>query len=287
MERRAFVVGLASASFFADRATATHLRRSDEDQLVALERRYGGRLGVAVLNSATNHLVEHRGHERFPLCSTYKMHLAAYVLARADRGLERLDRKISYTRETLVPYSPITEKHWGKQGMAVGDLCEAAITLSDNTAANLLLNSSGGPKALTTYLSSIGDNSTRLDRREPELNEATPGDPRDTTTPLATLKVLQRLITGRALSPHAGALLVRWLVASTTGGQRIRAGVRNDWTVGDKTGTGSHNVTNDIAVIWPGNGAPIFVTAYYMQAEATGTEREGVLAEVGRLACAI
>ncbi len=254
-----------------------------EDALAALERRHGGRLGVAVLDTANGRLRSHRGDERFPLCSTFKFLAAALVLARVDRKEESLDRRIVYGKADLVTYSPITEKYAG-EGMTVGALCEAAVTLSDNTAGNLLLDSFGGPAGLTAYMRSLGDPVTRLDRRETALNEAAPGDPRDTTTPAAMAAALQKTVLGTALSPASRTQLADWLVATKTGDKRLRAGVPKGWRVGDKTGSGGNNATNDVGVFWPSNRASIVVAAYYVGAAASDDQRSAVLAEVGRLA---
>jgi beta-lactamase class A len=254
--------------------------------VAALERRHGGRLGVAVLDTAGTKPIAHRGDGRFALCSTFKCLAAAFVLARVDREEESLTRRVVYPRDYLVPYSPITEKHVGEGGLTVGEICAAAVTLSDNTAGNLMLDSFGGPAGLTAYMRSLGDNVTRLGRREPTLNEAAPGDPRDTTTPVAMLELLRETVLGTALSASSREQLTAWLVANKTGDKRLRAGVPKGWRVGDKTGSGRNNATNDVAVIWPPGRAPIIVTAYYLEAHASEDERNAVLSEVGRLATA-
>jgi beta-lactamase class A len=255
--------------------------------IAALEQKFGGRLGVAIFDLATMRIVSRRGDERFAMCSTFKFLVALFVLTRVDSGSERLERRIVYDASQLVSYSPVTEKHVGGNGLSVGELCDAAMTLSDNTAANLLLDSFGGPEALTAYLRSIHDLTTRLDRREPEVNEAAPGDPRDTTTPVAMLAILHWMVFQNTLSPASRQQLTAWLVANKTGDKRLRAGVPQGWRVGDKTGTGGNNTTNDIAVFWPPSRAPIVVTAYYTESRADGDAREKVLAEVGRLAASI
>ena len=256
-------------------------------RLAALERRHGGRLGVAILNSAGVSVISHRGDERFALCSTFKFLAAALVLARVDRKQESLTRRIIYARDCLVPHSPVTEKHAGESGLTVGEICEAAMTLSDNTAANLLLDSFGGPAELTAYVRSLGDSVTRIDRREPELNEVKPGDPRDTTSPIAMLEILRKTVLGTALSTSSRDQLTAWLVANQTGDRRLRAGLPKGWRVGDKTGSGANNATNDIAVIWPPMRAPIVVTTYYAEARGSDDQRNAVLAEVGSLASSV
>lgn len=286
ISRRTLVVAATAAgtALRSTRARADLPNQEIVGGLAELERRHGGRLGVAVLDTATGKRIAYRGDERFPLCSTFKCLAAAFVLARVDRGQERLDRRIVYPRSVLVPYSPVTGAHAGRDGLTVAEICEAAVTLSDNTAANLLLDSFGGPAGLTGYIRSLGDSITRLDRSEPALNEATPGDPRDTTTPVAMGDLLHRTVVGPALSASSRAQLAAWMMATKTGTRRLRAGLPPDWRVGDKTGTGDHNATNDVAVIWPPGRAPLIVTAYYVGATAPEDERSVVLSEVGRLA---
>ena len=260
------------------------------DRFKDLERRHGGRLGVAILDLATGVRMEHRANERFPMCSTFKFLAAAFVLARVDRGEERLDRRITFTKADLVTragrvaWSPVTETRVGGDGMTIDEVCEAAIALSDNTAANLLLASFGGPAALTTYVRSLGDTITRLDRIEPDLNEATHGDPRDTTTPVAMLENMHQLVLGDALSGSSREHLAAWLVATKTGDKRLRAGFPKGWRIGDKTGTSMNGVANDIAVVWPPNRGPLIVTVYFAEAQGSDEQRDAVIAEVGRTA---
>jgi beta-lactamase class A len=241
-----------------------------------------GRLGVAVLDTATGGLAGHRLDERFPMCSTFKFLAAAMVLARVDAGQERLDRRIVVTRGSLLEWAPVTRKRVGGAGMTVAELCEAAITVSDNTAANLLLASAGGPAALTAFARRAGDGVTRLDRTEPTLNEAIPGDPRDTSTPRAMAQTLRKLVLDDGLSAPGRAQLVKWMTANTTGARRLRAGVPADWRVADKTGTGRLGTTNDIGVLWPPRRAPLVVVAYLTDCKAPEDAREAALASVAR-----
>jgi beta-lactamase class A len=252
-------------------------------RLQELESRHGGRLGVAILDTGSAARIEWRAHERFLMCSTFKAMAAALVLTRVDQRIERLDRRVVFTTKDIVTYSPVTEKRVGTPGMTVDELCEAAITMSDNTAGNLLLASFGGPAALTAYFRSIGDDVTRLDRIEPDLNETTPGDLRDTTTPAAMLGTLQRVALGRNLSAASQRRLVSWLAANRTGDARLRAGLPKDWRIGDKTGSGSHATTNDIAIVWPPGRKPLVVSVYYTESSASPDQRNAVLADVARL----
>jgi beta-lactamase class A len=257
-----------------------------ERGLAELEQLHGGRLGIAVLDMARGRAISHRGNERFAMCSTFKFLAAAFVLARVDRGQESLSRMIVVPRTYLLPNSPVTGAHAGAPGLSMGALCQAAVTRSDNAAANLMLDSFGGPAALTAYLRRLGDPITRLDRHEPEMNYVRPGDMRDTTTPVAMAGLLAKVVLGTALSGASRAQITAWLEAATTGTKRLRAGIPAGWRAGDKTGT-VDGVSNDIAVIWPPGRAPIIVTAYYAAPGTADGERDDVLSQVGRLATAL
>jgi beta-lactamase class A len=251
-------------------------------RLAEIDKRSGGRLGCAVLNTSTGAVVAHRGDERFPMCSTFKASAVAFVLQRVDRRAERLDRRIVFSEHDILSHAPITKLHVGGDGMSVADLCAAAVTESDNTAANLLLASFGGPAALTSFWRAIGDTVTRLDRTELELNEGKPGDPRDTTSPIAMLENLRKFVLGDVLSPPSRKMFTKWLVANTTGDARLRAGFPRNCEIGDKTGTGGYQTSNDIAVIWPLNRKPLVVAAYLTQGRGSDDDRERILADVGR-----
>lgn len=255
-------------------------------ELARIEQGVGGRLGVAVLDVESGAGMDHRGGERFVMCSTFKLLLAAQVLHRAQQGDERLSRRVHYARSQLVSYSPASEPRAGDGGgMTVAELCEAAVVLSDNTAANLLLEASGGPQALTQWLRASGDATTRLDRMEPELNEGLPGDERDTTTPLAMAQSMQRLLLGSVLEGHGRALLQQWLVASRTGDKRLRAGMPGGWRVGGKTGTGNRGTANDAVIAWPTpQSAPLIVTGYLTECPADAPQRDAALAAAGKAA---
>lgn len=287
--RRSLLLAGASAAALARLELAFAKSPSPSDarsRLQALESLHGGRLGVCILDTGTGKRIGHRADERFPMCSTFKFLAAAQVLARVDRGEERLDRRIAYTKDDLVAYSPVTEKHVAT-GMTLAELCHATITLSDNTAGNLLLASFGGPAGLTAFARSLGDGTTRLDRWETELNEAVPGDPRDTTSPAAMLDNMRSLLLGDTLSPASHRQLADWLIATSTGDKRIRGGLPKEWRAGDKTGTSNNGVTNDIAIVWPPGRAPLLATAYYAEYPQPQEARNAVIAEVGRIVASL
>lgn len=255
-----------------------------EMRLAQIEAQVGGRLGVAILDTASGKQVGWRMYERFPMCSTFKILLASLVLMRTDHGQEDLTRKIVFSKREVVPSSPVSGPRADSDGMTIAELCEAALTHSDNTAGNLLLTSVGGPTGLTAFARSIGDKFTRLDRNEPALNEAAEGDPRDSTTPAAILSDMHALLLGSTLSSSSRDQLIAWLVSNKTGDARLRARLPKDWRIGDKTGTGDHGTVNDIAVVWPAGRAPVFVGAYLTGAtNATSTQRDEAIAKTGEL----
>ena len=225
----------------------------------------GGRIGFAVHDTATGRRFSHRGHERFPMASTFKMLLTAAILERVDRGTERLDRAVPIRADDIIENSPVSEAHVGRTA-TVAELAQATMIYSDNTAANLLLPAVGGPAGLTAFLRRIGDPVTRLDRNEPTMSEARPGDPRDTSSPDAILATWERLLLGNALSPASRERLTGWLVANTTGDTRLRAGLPRGWRVGDKTGTGAavSGTVNDVAIVWPARAdtKPLLIASF-------------------------
>lgn len=258
-----------------------------ENKLAELERRHAGRFCVTILDLGSGRRVQHRADERILMCSTFKALAAALVLARVDKDEEKLDRLIKYTKKDLVESgSPVTEKHVD-EGMTVAELCDATVTRSDNTAGNLLLASFGGPAALTAFCRRIGDDITRLDRFEPELNyHDGPDDERDTTTANAMAETLRKLLFTDTLSAASRSQLAAWLIINKTGDARLRAGLPGDWLVGDKTGTNGdeHGNANDVGIVWPPDRAPLIVTAFCEIPRISSKERNAVIAEIGHIA---
>jgi beta-lactamase class A len=287
MHRRLFLSGLAaSAACVRARAAAP----STEERLALANKRLaeigareGGRLGVFMRDTGAGATIEHRADERFPMCSTFKLLAAAAALKRVDQGAERLDRTIAYGPSDLLDYAPIAKAHVAAGGMTLADLCAAAIDWSDNTAANLVLQTIGGPAGFTAFARSLGDEVTRLDRNEPSLNEATPGDPRDTTSPRAMAASMQKVLVGDALSESSRRQLQAWLVDDKVGDKRLRAGLPPSWRIGDKTGSGDRGSTHAVAIIWPPGRASLIATVYYTESSAPMEARNAIHQEIGAL----
>lgn len=301
MDRRTWISGALAfgAALWSDERVAAEERpaasKSNAELIECLrdlERTAHGRLGVAAFSGSgciVDFSLDYRAQERFPLCSTSKVMIVGAILRNSmdDGGL--LARRIEYGERDMVSYSPVTEKQLA-YGMTVEQLCEAAMCYSDNTATNLLLQVLGGPEAVTEFARRIHDKTFRLDRREPDLNTALPGDERDTTTPEAMANDIWAMLFGtfgesnvKLLAPKQSALLRAWMSANATGGKRIRAGVPADWKVADKTGTGDYGTTNDVGVLWRPQGEPIALAVYFTQLKPDATSNEAVIAEATRL----
>ncbi|HEX8667895.1 MAG TPA: class A beta-lactamase [Allosphingosinicella sp.] len=243
----------------------------------------GGRLGVAAIDTGSAAVIGIDAHSRYAMASTFKLPLAAAVLAQADRGVLRLGDELKFDPGKPLDNSPVTQQNLSRGRLSIEALCAAIVQQSDNSAANLLLRRIGGPEALTAQLRAWGDAETRIDREEMALNSNLSGDPRDTTTPAAMAGVVRRMVLGEVLSPAARERLVRWLRTSVPGPDRLPAGLPEGWRVGHKTGTGANGALNDVAVAWRPRGAPIVIACYQSGGTAERKVRAAAHASVARL----
>lgn len=248
-----------------------------------IEARVGGRVGVFAVDTGSGKVLAHRPDERFAMCSTFKWVLAATVLAQVERNLLSLGDRILYGQADLLAYAPVTSKHVAEGFMTVSDLSRAAIVVSDNTAANLLLAKLGGPSAVTEFARSCGDDVTRLDRNEPTLNDNDAGDLRDTTSPRAMAALMSKVLCGNHLSSTSRDLLLQWLHDCETGHDRLRVNLPKNWVIGDKTGTGEHGAVNDVAIAIPPGRSPILITAFLSEGRAGRPALVAAHASISRL----
>ena len=292
--RRDFLAGAIGASLAAGCASA---QPQEVYLLELLEKKVGGRLGVFMLDTATGLAEAHRAKEPFGMCSTFKLPLAGVVLREADAGRLDLNERLTFTQSDMVSHAPSTTPHLARGWMTIEALAEAAQKTSDNVAANLLIRKLGGPEGVTAKVQAIYRHGFRLDRYETQMNFVPPGEVRDSATPEGMGLILSNLIapeegSTRGLAPASRAKLEQWMVDTTTGAKRIRAGLPPEWRAGDKTGTadtkGMPNKVNDVAAIWPTPGGdPVIVVAFYEapgEFEGTRDQDQAVLAEVGKLA---
>jgi len=251
--------------------------------LALIERRLHARLGVYALDTGTGRTIAYRADERFAYCSTFKALAVGALLKQVTDG--RLDSTVTYGSADRVANSPVTDQHIGNS-MKLRDLMAAALEYSDNTAANLLLNQLGGPSGLQAAVRGLGDTTTHIDRTEPTLNAAVPGDIRDTSTPRALGTDLQRLVLADTLPAGRRKLLTDWLVNNTTGAPYIKTGLPAGWRVGDKTGSGRYGTRNDIAVAWPPGGSPVVIVVMSGRATVNATADDTLVPDAARAAIA-
>jgi beta-lactamase class A len=265
--RRDFLIAVASALATIPVLSAAS-SEGEPPSIADIEARVGGRVGVFAVDTGSSKVLAHRPDERFAMCSTFKWVLAATVLEQVERNLLSLEQRILYGRADLLAYAPVTSKHVAEGFMNVSDLTRAAIVVSDNTAANLLLSKLGGPSVVTEFARSCGDDVTRLDRNEPTLNDNEAGDLRDTTSPRAMATLMSKVLCGNRLSSTSRDLLLQWLSDCETGHDRLRAELPKDWLVGDKTGSGEHGAVNDVAIAIPPGRSPILIAAFLSEGKA-------------------
>jgi len=275
------LLGLALGAALADGAAAA----SGASALKAIQKKVGGRLGVHVLDSQSGKRLTLDDDSRYAMASTFKVPLAASLLWQVDHGAFPLTHALPIGKSDLVANSPILEMavEKGAQSLTVRDLCGAAVGFSDNAAANILLRAMGGTDAFTHFMRSIGDETTRLDRMEPELNSNLQGDERDTTTPHAMVESLLRIFTQDVLSLPSRALLIDWMSTARNGTDRVRKGLPKTWQVGDKPGTGQYGAFNDIVITWPPERRPIFAAVYMSGSTLDATHLAAAHAEIGEI----
>lgn len=282
MHRRKFVslISVSSCSLLIDSCS---LPRANSDpkwsELLQQHGIEGARLGIAILDTQNKQFRGFNQDEHFPLCSTFKAPLAAAILSKVDAKDEQLQRRIEIRKQDIQTYAPVTSARVGSS-LSIEELCAAAVTFSDNTAANLLLATLGGPEGLTQQIRQWGDTHTRLDRWEPEMNESRPGDLRDTTTPRAMIQLLEALLLRDTLSHPSRQRLMSWMRASTTNKNRLASKLPAGWEVASKTGTGDNGSTNDAGVLFPPDRPPILVAVYLTETNAPISKREAMLASV-------
>jgi beta-lactamase class A len=287
VSRRTLFAALASAyvaSACAHRYAS--LQREFAASIAAIQSRIGGRVGVYMLDTQSQLELAFNARERFAMCSTFKALLAAAVLQRVEAGSLTLDDKLPVRPGDMVAHAPVTSLHLAEGSMSVRDLCAAIVMVSDNPAANILLAATGGPTALTQFLRGIGDRVTRLDRTELELNTNLPGDPRDTTTPQAMARSMEKVLLGNVLTMQSRLQLIAWLRQATTGMRRLRSGLPADWKAGDKTGNGANGAANDVVIAWPPGRSAVIGAVYLSESAQPTAALDQTHAEIGGLIAA-
>lgn len=280
---------LAGAAALGVALTLPAARAAAADRFTELELNHDIKIGLYAQNLATGETLAHRPGERFPHCSVFKtLAVAALLDDRRPHLRGVLDRGVHYAPGSLVDYSPFLTECVDRGKVPTGaEVCRAALQLSDNGAGNWILSMVDGPAGATRFVRRLGDQVTRMDRWETELNSAHPGDERDTTTPAAIAKTYTELLTGRALRPAQRHRLRTWMLGNKTSDERFRAGLPDGWRLADKTGSGGYGSANDVGVAWTDRGVPVVIAAF------TRTDREdaetidsAIIAELARISAA-
>ncbi|TMX39335.1 CARB/PSE/RTG family carbenicillin-hydrolyzing class A beta-lactamase [Vibrio rotiferianus] len=275
MKKLLLLLGLLASS------SVTYAAKLNED-LAAIEQHIGGRIGVSVWDTQNDEHWDYRGDERFPMMSTFKTLACATMLK--DMDSEKLDKNATAKVEerNMVVWSPVMDRMAG-QTTRIEHACEAAMLMSDNTAANIVLRSIGGPHGVTRFLRSIGDKATRLDRFEPRLNEAKPGDKQDTTTPNAMINTLHTLLEGDALSYESRIQLKIWMQDNKVSDSLMRSVLPKGWSIADRSGAGGFGSRGITAMIWKENHKPIYISIYITETDLSLQARDQVIAQVSQL----
>lgn len=289
MRRRSLLIGggvLAALAACAEKPTLADPvmpMPPVEDRLAALEHRFGAFVGVYAENLDTGRSVAHRADDPFAMCSTFKAYAGGRVLQKAAAGELNLTDAVTIDRSDILPYSPVTETRVD-QTMTIEELCVAAVQLSDNAAANWLLRIIGGPSRITDFARTLGDDRTRLDRWEPELNSAMPGDLRDTSTPRAIGSGFRAMLTGEALGAPQRRTLDEWLRGNET--SSMRAGLPPGWTTADKTGSGDYATANDVGIAYGPDGQRLLL-AFMTRTQSDDPDAATLRPLVGELATVV
>ena len=247
-----------------------------------IEKETGGRLGVALIDNKGALLLGFNRDDRFAMCSTFKAPLAAAVLMGAESGKFGLDGQVAFSKTDLQEYAPVVKANMKRGRMSMAELAEAAVEVSDNSAANLLLPFVGGPEGLTAFMRSHGDAVSRLDRNEPDLNENAEGDVRDTTSPAAMAGLMARLIF-QDMQPDSAKRMREWLNGSSTGDRRIKAGLPEGWTSGGKTGS-CGTAFNDVALVKAPSGEEYVLAIFLDRPTVDAKAADSAIAQAARAA---
>jgi beta-lactamase class A len=282
MSRRWMLAAASAVAICAGSAATATGGTPVVSRLEAIRMRLGGRLGVHVLDTHTGRRFGLDDESRFAMASTFKLLLAAAVLSKVDNGELELTKAIPFGKKDMLSHAPVTSKSLDKGSLTVKELCAAIVEVSDNPAANLLLSLIGGPAGFTRFVRTLGDTATRLDRIELELNSNLPADPRDTTSPRAMVASMEQVLTKKVLTESSRRMLTGWMVTSSTGLARLRAGLPADWKAGDKTGTGENGAVNDLAIVWPPGRKPVLIAVYMSESPEKTDVLAAAHAEIAR-----
>ncbi|MCL1135671.1 class A beta-lactamase [Shewanella hafniensis] len=244
--------------------------------------RQGWNIGVSVIENSSNNVYSINGDERFSTNSTIKALACAIVLSEVDKNAVSLDDAMMINEQDVVSHSPVMKEFIGKK-VTLADACKATMTYSDNTAANFAIKKSGGPEGITSFLRSMGDDITRADRYEPDLNTNLEGDLRDTSTANAMAANFNKLLLGNILSTQSKEQLKDWMMGNKVADNMLRLVLPTGWEIADSTGANSYGARGIISMVWSESQQPLIISIYIKKENTAIEEREKVISEIGRV----
>ncbi|KTT83107.1 BlaZ-like penicillin-hydrolyzing class A beta-lactamase [Mammaliicoccus sciuri] len=250
--------------------------------LKKVEDKYDANIGVYALNTATDEEITFNEDKRFAYASTFKAVSSAMLLEKTPHN--ELNNKVHVSKEDIVPYSPVLEKFINKD-ITIKKLIEATMLYSDNTANNMIIEELGGYKEVNKRLKSLDDKTTKPSRMEPELNIYDPKSNRDTSTPQAFGKTLNKLINDGRLSKENKAFLIDLMINNKSGDTLIKKGAPKNFKVADKSGQAiTYASRNDVAFVYPkGESKPIVLVIFTNKEGKTDKPNDKVVSETAKV----
>jgi beta-lactamase class A len=291
-----------------------------ERELARLAKTTDGTVGVAAIHLESGRRVTLNNGERYPMASTFKVPVAVQLLTLVDEGKLRLDQMIELQTSDLSPGSGTLSDLFNKPGVAlsVRNLLELMLLISDNSATDVCLRLAGGGEAVTARMRALGIEGINVNRPTraliadwlgiqnlPPQNEHTPegfrklaqavtpeqnkaadqkfnSDPRDTSTPEAMARLLERIFKKDCLKPASAELLYDIMRRCRTGEARLKGLLPKGTEVAHKTGS-IGGTANDVGIITlPDNAGHVAIAVFVKAATKDMAERERAIAEVAR-----
>lgn len=250
--------------------------------LKKVEDKYDANIGVYALNTATDEEITFNEDKRFAYASTFKALSSAMLLEKTPHN--KLNKKVHVSKEDIVPYSPVLEKFINKD-ITIKKLIEATMLYSDNTANNMIIEELGGYKEVNKRLKSLDDKTTKPSRMEPELNNYNPKNNKDTSTPQAFGKTLNKLINDGRLSKENKTFLIDLMINNKSGDTLIKKGAPKNFKVADKSGQAiTYASRNDVAFVYPkGESKPIVLVIFTNKEGKTDKPNDKVVSETAKV----
>jgi beta-lactamase class A len=283
--RVAAIVVLCSATAFAQSTLQQQIR-----SLAAAAR---GRVSVACSLPDSNLNCDLNPHARPPMQSVFKLPLAVAALHRVEQGALLLAQPVRFLPSDRIlpkPYSPLQDRY-PEAGVDVPlrELLRLAVSLSDSTAADVILRTIGGPAVVNAYLQSIGVTGFHLQDNEQVLHHDEKAQYRSWFEPAAAVHFLRLLSDRSPLGAEHTRILLEWMESSPTGPHRIKGDLPAGTVVMHKTGSsatvsGLTAATNDIGLITLPDGRRLAIAIFVSDSAAGDATRDAVISHIAAAA---